>query len=636
MTAYQPKLTRRREPISDTSLLMLVAIGFFVILYIFSILFLGDGFRRPSRIFDILNDNAYLIIISCGLSIVMITGSIDISVGGIVGFVTMVGASFFSGDILPAPDMAPGLRIFFMLLIAIGIGLAFGLVQGSLIAYLDIQPFIVTLAGMFFARGMTTITSGANITLSSKAPEIFKLLDQRIDIPWLGYDQISGIKKTVSHVPAHMEYVIIVALAIVVLTAIMLRKSSLGRHFYAVGGNRQSALMLGVNVRKTRFVAHAISGFLAGVAGFVYLWHNKSGNIGGATAAEMQAIASSIIGGTLLTGGVGNVIGTLFGVLILALIKPIVVDAAKLPGFDWLGKPYWQQIFNGVVLCLFIVLQSIILSVRGKSGSRKSARKQPEQEALQTPVKPRAAQPVQAALSEPAPAEEAAEVPEEAAVPEVTPPAQEPEPAEEVLAEKAHEVIPAAIDGKQIYRFYPDVVIDPVNFDVSGVYLGQPVSFVSIGWNLFAQSRQTLIGRVTRKSVAEKVNAWQLSHKPVAAVITDADASDGDLKVTIALYDDLLKIAEKSGAEPIKLSGVKNEEAQRNIALAKPGDGCSAAFESRKKNGREDRWKVYTADGYVGALAADEYVNDGSRRIVVAEITTGKKDDRVGIKVYVI
>ena len=170
-----------------------------------------------------------------------------------------------------------------------------------------------------------------------------------------------------------MEFVIIIALAVVVVAALMLHKSKLGRHFYAVGGNRQSALMLGVNVRKTRFLAHMISGLLAGVAGFVYLWHNKIGNIAGATAAEMQAIASSIIGGTLLTGGVGNVIGTFFGVLILALIKPIVVDAAKLPGMDWLSKPYWQQIFNGVVLCFFIVLQSVVLKTRGMIGDKKNA-----------------------------------------------------------------------------------------------------------------------------------------------------------------------------------------------------------------------------------------------------------------------
>ncbi len=213
---------------------------------------------------------------------------------------------------------------------------------------------------------------------------------------------------------------------------------------------------------------------------------------------------------------------------------------------------------------------------------------------------------------------------------------QKPESEYEVLAETAHDVIPASIDGLQIYRFYPDVVIDPANYDVSSVQLGQPVSFVSIGKNLFAQSRRKIIGRVTKKSLAEKIAARQLDKKPVAAVITDADASDGDLKVTIAFYDDLLKIAEEKGAKMIKLSGTKNEEAQANIVRAKVGDACSASFDRREENGKEDRWKVYTADGYVGVLPEDDYYNDGTLRIVVAEVSTSKKDDRSSIWVYVI
>ncbi len=370
------KATRsRREPLSNSTLLMLVAIGFFVLLYILSLLFLGAGFKRPSRVFDILNDNAYLIIIGCGLSIVMITGSIDISVGGIVGLIAMFGALFLRDELLPIPGMAPGLRIAMLVVISVAIGLAFGALHGALVAYLDIQPFIVTLAGMFLARGMTTMLSGENKQLLTGSP-VLEILSKRIDIPWLGYDEVNKIRHTVTHVPAHFEFVIIAALLTVVAVAILLHKSKLGRNFYAVGGNRQSALMLGVNVRRTRFLAHLISGLLAGIAGFVYLWHNKSGNIGGASAAEMQAIASSIIGGTLLTGGVGNVVGTLFGVLILALIKPIVTDASALKGFEWLSKAWWQQIFNGAVLCFFIVLQSVVLRFRSTLRVRKSEREE--------------------------------------------------------------------------------------------------------------------------------------------------------------------------------------------------------------------------------------------------------------------
>ena len=146
---------------------------------------------------------------------------------------------------------------------------------------------------------------------------------------------------------------------IVVIIFFVLRHTQLGRHFYALGGNRVSALMLGINVRKTRFMAHLICGVLSGIAGFVFMMHTGAGNATNATAAEMNAIASSIIGGTLLTGGVGNVIGTFFGVLTLATIKSIVVTSG-------LTKPWWQSITTGAMLCFFILLQSVVLSSRGK------------------------------------------------------------------------------------------------------------------------------------------------------------------------------------------------------------------------------------------------------------------------------
>ena len=382
MTARPMTVRRRRERLSDTTILMMVAIAFFAAMYLFAYNNLGVGFTRPARVFDILNDNAYLIIIACGLSLVMITGSIDISVGGIVGFVTMFGAAFLRGDILPTPDMDPNLRIAIAVGISVAIGLAFGAFQGALIAYLDIQPFIVTLAGMFFSRGLITMTSGANISLSGTEQGKLSqaILEKRIEIPALGYEEFKPLKRQMVQVPAYVEYVIFVAIAVVIIIAVVLRMTKLGRHFYAVGGNRQSALMLGINVRRTRFLAHLISGLLAGIAGFVYLWHIKAGNIEGAKAAEMQSIASSIIGGTLLTGGVGNVIGTVFGVLILAMIKPMVDDAAVIDGFKWLSKSYWQQIFNGGVLSFFILMQSVLLKVRSNIAAKKNASSAPKEE----------------------------------------------------------------------------------------------------------------------------------------------------------------------------------------------------------------------------------------------------------------
>ena len=147
----------------------------------------------------------------------------------------------------------------------------------------------------------------------------------------------------------------VVALITVALLFVVLRWTKLGRNFYAVGGNANSALMLGINVKRTKFLSHLICGLLAGVGGFVYFMHVGSGSASHATGMEMNAIASSIIGGTLLTGGVGNIIGTLFGVLSLGTIQNIVSNA----GFD---EAWWTGITIALMLCLFLVIQSVVIA----------------------------------------------------------------------------------------------------------------------------------------------------------------------------------------------------------------------------------------------------------------------------------
>ena len=348
---------RRREPITDTQLLMTITICIFVGMYALAILIWGGGFKKPQMLFDMLNDNAYLIIISCGLTIVMITGSIDISVGGVTALVAMVGVMILNGNlslfnsIIAALGLSESLRIVFALLMSLLIGLAFGFVQGYLIAHLEIQPFIITLAGMFFARGMITIIS----VDPQKGPQgLMDILQKRIEMAWLGSPNKKGVM-----IPARMEIGVVIAMVLVVLVYLLLRKTRLGRSFYAVGGNRQSALMLGINVRHTRFMAHLLCGLLSGIAGFVFMMHTGAGNATNATAAEMNAIASSIIGGTLLTGGVGNVIGTFFGVLTLSTIKSIVTTSG-------LRDPWWQSITTGAMLCFFILLQSVVLMRKNK------------------------------------------------------------------------------------------------------------------------------------------------------------------------------------------------------------------------------------------------------------------------------
>ena len=330
---------QKRFVMSDSNVLLTITIVVFFAMYAAAIVFLGSGFRKPNSFCNILNENAGMIILSCGMSIVMITGGIDISVGMMTALITMTCAVNL--------DMHGG-NIFTALLISLGIGLAFGLVQGYLVAYLDIQPFIVSLAGMFFAKGMTTIVNANPINIQNAA--FIAAKDTHILLKGIGYMNKKG-----KFITAYVEPGVIVALVIVVLLFVLLKWTKLGRSFYAVGGNAASANMLGINVRRTRFLAHLLCSTLAGIGGFVYVLHLGSGSVTNGQGAEMNAIASSIIGGTMLTGGVGNIIGTLFGVLSLNTIKQIVASMN-------LTDPWWKDITVAAMICLFLVVQKVVLA----------------------------------------------------------------------------------------------------------------------------------------------------------------------------------------------------------------------------------------------------------------------------------
>ncbi|MBP3196078.1 MAG: sugar ABC transporter permease YjfF [Butyrivibrio sp.] len=331
------------KKMNDSNLLLTITVIIFFLMYIGAIVFQGGGFSKPQMFFNILNANAALIITACGMSIVMISGGIDISVGGVVALVSMCCAVYL--------DYHDG-SIFGSIMIALGIGLLYGLVQGFLVAYLDIQPFIVSLAGMFFARGMTTIVNTAPFNVADEEFTALKLT--RINVPFMGSVNKKGI-----YVPAYVEIGVIVALIIMVLLFVVLKWTKLGRSFYAVGGNAQSALMMGINVRRTKFLSHLLCSILAGIGGYVYFLHVGSGAASHAMGMEMNAIASSIIGGTMLTGGVGNIIGTLFGVLSLSTIQNIVASAG-------LDDAWWTGITIAAMLCIFLLIQSVVMSNKKK------------------------------------------------------------------------------------------------------------------------------------------------------------------------------------------------------------------------------------------------------------------------------
>ena len=335
---------KQKKKMTSTGFLLLITIVLFFVMYAAGMVIFADkGFAKPQMFLNLFVSNAGLLVISCGLTIVMITGGIDISVGSVTALVCMVMADLMENK---------GVSAYVAVLAALLIGLAFGIVQGFLVTYMGIQPFIVTLAGMFFARGMTTIEHTDPFNVQNKA--FVALKDTRVIVPGMG-----SVNRIGKYVDAYVEIGVIVALLIVVLMFVMLRWSKLGRAFYAVGGNKQSALMLGINVKRTRFLAQLFSGVLAGIAGYVYFLHVGSGSASHATGMEMNAIASSIIGGTLLTGGVGNIIGTFFGVLSLSTIQNIVSSAG-------LDQAWWTGITIAAMLCLFLVIQSIVMARKNR------------------------------------------------------------------------------------------------------------------------------------------------------------------------------------------------------------------------------------------------------------------------------
>ena len=341
LNAIKPK-----KRLSNSNLLFIIAAVIFVLMYGFAIISFPGSFLQFQTFFDLFNLNAPLIIMTLGLCIVMIGGGIDISIGAVAGLVTMVCAVLL--------ESGTG-SVWGAVLLALGVGLAFGLLQGYLIAYLEIQPFIITLAGLFLANGLLTTIHKDPINVTN--PDFVSLRDFKIVIPWLGTENRLG-----NFIPCEIKPGAIIVVVLVVLLAALMKWTRFGRNVYAVGGNSQSAMMLGINVKRTTFFTYVLCGLTAGIAGFVFIMTTGAGNIGNAAGFEIKAIASAIIGGTLLNGGVGNLLGSPIGALTLLIINELIRAAGVQSNF--------QAIVSGLLLYFFIVLQSVVISLRSRSKFR--------------------------------------------------------------------------------------------------------------------------------------------------------------------------------------------------------------------------------------------------------------------------
>ena len=337
---------KRKTKVNSNTVLLLITVALFIVMYAVGCsIYAGKGFSHLQTFLNILITNAGLICVACGMTCVMLTGGIDISVGSLIAMDCMI---------LAVGMGVKGYPCIPMLLFVLAVGVLFGFVQGYLVGYMEIQPFIVTMAGMFFARGMTAFICSDQISITQESNPIFYAwANAKIYLPAIfGYVNSKGKVQVPFIRPA-----VLIALAVVVVIFIVLRYTKFGRSLYAVGGNESSARMMGLNVKRTKLKAYVLSSFLCSIGGICYCLNTMSGSVQQAKGFEMNAIASSVIGGTLLTGGVGNVIGSLFGVMINGTIDTLVTTNGKL-------LSSWANIATAALLCFFIILQSVFSLVK--------------------------------------------------------------------------------------------------------------------------------------------------------------------------------------------------------------------------------------------------------------------------------
>jgi simple sugar transport system permease protein len=290
------------------------------------------GFFSLQTFLNLFIDKSFLLVSATGMSLVILSGGIDLSVGSVLAFTTMVIAAlteFLQVD--PALAVA----------IALAAGSLIGLGMGLVIAYWNVPPFIATLAGMFFARGACYLISIQSIAMRDKTLQALALWKLRFGRA------------------GFISFNVIIA-ALVILAGIYLSLyTKFGRNIYAIGGNESSALLMGIPIRRTKILIYTINGFCSAVSGVVFSLYMLSGYGLHAQGMELDVIAAVVIGGTLLAGGTGYVFGSVFGVLTLGIIQSLIMFNGKI-------NSWWTKITVGILLLLFIGLQRLIVTLGGK------------------------------------------------------------------------------------------------------------------------------------------------------------------------------------------------------------------------------------------------------------------------------
>ncbi|MGI5240187.1 galactofuranose ABC transporter, permease protein YjfF [Dactylosporangium sp. CA-139066] len=305
-----------RKPAMATGILLCLMYGAGVLRY--------PGFDDTQIVLNVFIDNAFLLVVAVGMTFVILTGGIDLSVGAVVALTTMIAASLLDKGV------NPGL----VLVVVLAVGAVIGLGMGCIIHFFDIQPFIATLAGMFLARGTCYVISTDSIPITNQ---------------W--WNDVASAKLRFGGF--HIGWSVVISAALVAAAAYVLAYTRLGRNIYALGGNQQSALLMGLPVGRTKIAVYTISGICSALGGVLLTFYTPSGYGLNALGMELDAIAAVVIGGTVLTGGSGFVLGTVLGVGVLGLIQTIITFQGTL-------SSWWTKIFIGVLLFVFIVLQRTV------------------------------------------------------------------------------------------------------------------------------------------------------------------------------------------------------------------------------------------------------------------------------------
>jgi ribose/xylose/arabinose/galactoside ABC-type transport system permease subunit len=315
---------------------LLSTIALFFIAYALGAVFY-DGMREPQVLLNLFRNSPFLLISAVGSTLVIISGGIDLSVSGMVALTTVASAAL----------LREGWNAWGVMLLMLAMGMALGAIMGFFITYLKVQPFIATLAGMWFARGMCFFISDDAIAINNRIYTI--IARTKILIP--------GLADPITKQGPYISILVVIELLVLIVAMYVAHYTRFGRTVYSMGGNaganEQSARLMGLPVDSTKMLVYTLNGFCSALAGITLSMTVMSGHGLYAPGFEMTVIAAVVIGGTMLTGGEGYVFGTLFGVLVTAVIQTLIQFNGKL-------SSWWTSIAVGGLTLIFIGVQSLL------------------------------------------------------------------------------------------------------------------------------------------------------------------------------------------------------------------------------------------------------------------------------------